>query len=352
MNGWERSHREQRPQHRHQPQQRRKTPSFSSSLLDAIYRSIDESKCEEADDSVLYRESTATRTKNQRNPNEETLRQAIMIEKLRSNEIQSYRLYNSNSSSSDSSCGGVFSSSETESGSKSTSFEVKVQSESDQTPKREGRLTRTKSKALKIYGDLKKAKQPISPGRRITNFLNSLFNSKNGKREPDLNSMRKSRSVKDTPMTCSLSSSFSRSCLSKPISSRAKLNSNNGGSKRCVRFLPVSVIVDEDSRPCGHKRVYEADPSLMPTPIVRKIAEKTINNQIKNMNAFELRDLDDNDDDEDDDDGVSCASSDLFELENIGEIGVGPYGEELPVYGTTSLKTHHSIHAISNGLIL
>ncbi|PSS15483.1 Protein BIG GRAIN 1-like [Actinidia chinensis var. chinensis] len=345
MNGWERSHRQQRYQTQPQPQQRRKTPSFSSSLLDAIYRSIDETKCEEADDSVLYRESTTARMKKQRNPSEETLRQAIMIEKLRNNETISSRLYNSNSSSSDSSCGGVFSSSETESGSKSTSFEVKAQSESDQTPKREGRLTRTKSKALKIYGDLKKAKQPISPGRRITNFLNSLFNSKNAKREPDLKSMRKSRSVKDTTTT-----SFSRSCLSKPISSRAKLSSNNGGSKRCVRFFPVSVIVGEDSRPCGHKRVYDADPSLMPTPIVRKIAEKTINNQIKNINAFELRDLDDNDEDGGDD--VSCASSDLFELENITAIGAGAYGEELPVYGTTSLKTHHASHAISNGLIL
>ncbi|XP_057505830.1 protein BIG GRAIN 1-like A [Actinidia eriantha] len=344
MNGWERSHREQR--HQPQPQQRRKTPSFSSSLLDAIYRSIDETKCEEADDSVLYRESTTARTKKQRNPNEQTLRQTIMIGKLRNNETISSGLYNSNSSSSDSSCGGVFSSSETESGSKSTSFEVKAQSELDQTPKREGRLTRTKSKALKIYGDLKKAKQPISPGRRITNFLNSLFNSKNAKREPDLKSMRKSRSVKDTTTT----TSFSRSCLSKPISSRAKLSSNNGGSKRCVRFFPVCVIVGEDSRPCGHKRVYDADPSLMPISVVRKIGEKTINNQIKNINAFELRGLDDNDEDGDDD--VSCASSDLFELENITAIGAGAYGEELPVYGTTSLKTHHAIHAISNGLIL
>ena len=79
----------------------------------------------------------------------------------------------------------------------------------------------------------------------------------------------------------------------------------------------------EDLRPCGHKRVYEADLSLMPTPIMCKIAEKTINNQINNMNAFELRDLH----------YVSCANSDLFEMENIGSIGVGAYWEELPVYG-------------------
>ncbi|GFY98495.1 hypothetical protein Acr_12g0010360 [Actinidia rufa] len=197
-----------------------KTPSFSSSLLDAIYRSIDETKCEEADDSVLYRESTTARTKKQRNLNEETLRQAIMIEKLRNNETISSRPYNSNSSSSDSSCGGVFSSSETESGSKSNSFEVKAQSESGQTQKREGRLTRTKSKALKIYGDLKR---------------------------------RSSRS-------------------------RRAVGSRTSSTRSSTRKMPS--------------------------------------------------------------------------LENITAIGAGAYGEELPVYGTTSLKTHHAIHAISNGLIL
>ncbi|KAF5935264.1 hypothetical protein HYC85_026393 [Camellia sinensis] len=291
--------------------------------------------------------------------------------RTRTEVTRSSRMYNSTSSSSDSSCGGVFSSSETESGyrerSKSASFTVQrpkqvrscggcggsVRSEFEQTPKREGRLTRTKSKALKIYGDLKKVKQPISPGRRITNFLNSIFNSRNvknaAKREAammmeDSSSVRRSRSVKDTT-TCSLSSSFSRSsCLSKPPSSRSK-------SKRSVRFYPVTVIVDEDSRPCGHKCIYGDDPSLMPTPVLGKISETTT---MKNKNAYKLRDFQDDIDDEeeeDEDDCMSCASSDLFELDNIGAIGVGAYREELPVYGTTSLKTHHHHLAIAKGLI-
>ncbi|XAR67118.1 hypothetical protein NMG60_11013554 [Bertholletia excelsa] len=379
MNGWERSLREERYPHH---QQRRKTQSFSSSLLDAIYRSIDESNCDEADESVLHREPTAARMKKQRNSNskrnsalddEESLRRAIMIEKWMENEnrshvSQSYRLYNSTSSSSDSSCGGVFSSSETESGYKDgikpTSLTLprpkqvrgasSARSEFEQTPKREGRLMKTKSKALKIYGDLKKVKQPISPGRRITNFLNSLFNSrnvKNAKRESleDLSSVRKSRSVRDTT-TCSLSSSFSRSCLSKPPSSRAKLSSNNG-SKRSVRFCSVGVIVDEDSRPCGHKYIYEEDPSLMPTPIIRKIADSSrLKSQLKSTDACQLSDFHDDDHDEqEEDDGMSCTSSDLFELENIGGVGVRAYREELPVYGTTTLKTQH---AIANGWFL
>ncbi|KAL6974583.1 hypothetical protein U1Q18_028767 [Sarracenia purpurea var. burkii] len=364
MNASERWMREGRD--RHHPQ-RIETPSFSSSLLDAICRSIDESKSAEDDESVLRRETTAMGTRKQRNdnfnrsnaPQDVSLRQAIMIEKWKGNEnrkriTRGSTLQNSTSSSSESSCGGVFSSSETESchfrqarsgGSAKLEFE--------QTPTREGRLKRPKSKALKIYDDLKKAKQPISPGRRITNFLNSLFNSrnlKNAKHEniEDLNSMRKSRST-----TCLLSSSFSRSCLIKPLSSRTSQSTHNGSkSKTSVRFYPVSVTVDEDSRPRGDKCIREDDPSLMPTPNVRKIVEtKVLENELQEKNSSQSRDFQDYDEEEDD---MSCTSSDLFELENIDAIGeVGAYRgvrEELPVYGTTSLKAH--LHAIANGLIL
>ncbi|XP_052198735.1 protein BIG GRAIN 1-like A [Diospyros lotus] len=359
MEAWERSLREERYMH----PQRRKTPSFSSSLLDAIYRSID-------DEPVLCPEATAsaTRTKKQRNANlkrnsaledEESVRRAIMIEKWMESESRSHisrssRLCNSTSSSSESSCGGVFSSSETESGynrnAKQRPKQVRtsgsVRSNLEKTTNHEGRLTRTKSKALKMYGDLKKVKQPISPGRRFTNFLNSIFSSRNVKTHlkhetaRDSSSIGRSRSVKDT-------TTFSMSCLRKMPPSRAKLSTNNvSSSKRSVRFYPFTVIVDEDSRPCGHKSIYGDDPSLMPTPRVRKIAETAI---LKSTNTRQLREFQLEDEDEEDDDGMSCTSSDLFELENIGAVGVGAYREELPVYGTTCLKTHH---AIANGLIL
>lgn len=39
------------------------------------------------------------------------------------------------------------------------------------------------------------------------------------------------------------------------------------------------------------------------------------------------------------DDAKSYASSELFELENVGNVGIVRYGEELPVYGTTKLPT-------------
>lgn len=50
----------------------------------------------------------------------------------------------------------------------------------------------------------------------------------------------------------------------------------------------------------------------------------------------------DDEDDEDEDDR-SCCSSDLFELENLMEIGIERYREELPVYGTTRLDVGNGI---------
>lgn len=46
---------------------------------------------------------------------------------------------------------------------------------------------------------------------------------------------------------------------------------------------------------------------------------------------------------EEDDDAASCASSDLFELDNLSSIGIERYREELPVYETTRLNTNRII---------
>ncbi|CAK9144163.1 unnamed protein product [Ilex paraguariensis] len=365
---WERNFQQDTPQHRP------KTPSFSSSLLDAIYRSIDESNIQQEDFVLCKRNNVAKVEEEIAN-----LRRTIMIEKWMENRSlstsRSSRPFNSYSSSSESS---IFSSSETES--KPSNFRAKqarptVLERSDKaiefetTPKREGRFMRTKSRALKIYGDLKKVKQPISPGGKITTFLNSLFNSRNVRNSKNNEALeRKSRSVKEedsSKTTCLSNSNFSRSCLSKKPSNRG-----NNKSKRSVKFCPVSVIVDEDCRPCGHKNIYKDETSLIPPPIVRKLAEtamvKELNNQFmeksnaerknfrayskKGINFFDLGDFRD-DDVDNDGDGESCSSSDLFELENIGGVGVGigGYMEELPVYGTTSLKANQ---AIADGLIL
>ncbi|XP_010273945.1 PREDICTED: protein BIG GRAIN 1-like B [Nelumbo nucifera] len=435
--------------------QERKIPSFSSTLLDAIYRSIDEDEGGEEElvfnrEAMRKKQSIATdsnvRGSSFLQEDRASLRRACMIEKWMEKKVTEkvvFRrkstpdldpklpndrksvLLNSTSCSSDSSSAGGFSSSEAESvyGARSRSSGFTAQrpkpvrtcipawsekplqyyghqeqrklhafdeanlrhhQERDSLPQQKpsknegGRFIRTKSRALKIYGDLKKVKQPISPGGRLAAFLNSLFTAGNAKKAKisssacgggmeDTCSERISKSAQAS--TCSSASSFSRSCLSKTPSSGGKLSN---GMKRSVRFYPVSVIVDEDCRPCGHKCLYEDDPGL----IVRQMAEpRLMNEDLKfhlmeknrrveqaardilssyqqKKSGFDIRDAEiDVCDEEDDegDDAASYSSSDLFELDNLAVIGIDRYREELPVYETTHLGTNR---AIASGLIL
>ncbi|CAI0419444.1 unnamed protein product [Linum tenue] len=250
-----------------------------------------------------------------------------------------------------------------------------------------GGFVKKKSRSLKnIYGDLKKVKQPISPGGRLASFLNSLFTAGTAKKAKiggDRDEIRPSNSTS----ACSSASSFSRSCLSKTPSSRG----GGGGGKRSVRFYPVSVIVDEDSRPCGHKSVYgerrEDAMAISTTRVVsaginnpaaaaagseelkyrvmsesrrvEEVARELLKSykQMKSAAAVEEElfswrrrgDEVEMEVDEEDDDVASCASSDLFELDNLSSIeGIERYREELPVYETTHFKTNR---AIANGLV-
>ncbi|KAL7100186.1 hypothetical protein ACP275_09G131900 [Erythranthe tilingii] len=314
---------------------------------------------------------------------------------------------NSTSSSSDSSCGGgdFFSSSEAESfpvqrpkpirtGLEKEKLEKNHRdSESEfhrrerrgfggdveQKPKHEGGFLKTKSRALKIYGDLKKVKQPISPGGKLAGFLNSIFAGGNLKKPKTAANGDYSPSLKSAnASTCSSASSFSRSCLSKTPSSGGSKPSN--GAKRSVRFSPVSVIVDDKVNNNNNytkkqtskftaaataannninslrnvineelmvhvmdknRRVEDAARDLLRNyhrknqvgcefdssfDHLRK-PQIIKNNQIINQNNF----------DEEDDDVASCASSDLFELDNLSAIGMERYRQELPVYETTHL---------------
>ncbi|KAI5602407.1 hypothetical protein BDE02_01G154200 [Populus trichocarpa] len=344
-------------------------------------------------------------------------------------------LLNSSSSSSESSCGGVFSSSESESiygvnssRSSTTSYTMqrpkpvrtsisarpeKYQRREDlhqtdtfqhhernyapnQKAKPEGSFVKTKSKALKIYGDLKKVKQPISPGRRLASFLNSLFttgNAKKAKITTPGGSYEERKLKSEQASTCSSASSFSRSCLSKTPSSRGGKLSSNNGAKRSVRFYPVSVIVDEDCRPCGHKNLYGSDRHEMSSTLVaaavttatrnncptsdeelklhvmnenrriEEVARDLLKNYQKkkeeqfdhmstdlcNDNTHQVCSEEEEEESDDDDDIASCASSDLFELDNLSVVGIERYREELPVYETTHLGTNR---AIANGLFL
>ncbi|KAM7480599.1 hypothetical protein LguiA_028812 [Lonicera macranthoides] len=311
---------------------------------------------------------------------------------------------NSSSSSSDSGSGGLFSSSEPESihgvPSRQPAYtthrpkpirtsisinqpEIK-QSEQQRdriyiSPKHEaGGFVKTKSKASKIYSDLKKVKQPISPGGRLASFLNSLFTTTGNAKKAKVSSAdkasleRKLTKSGHESSTCSSASSFSRSCLSNTPSSRGKLNSN--GMKRSVRFYPVSVIVDEDCQPCGQKSLYEDDERNLQAvkSTVRNSVNEDLKTHLKEKNRrveeaardllknyqkqvqsdqYGLRNIVNNvhSNREEFDDDDSDASSDLFELDNLSAIGIDRYGEELPVYETTYLDTNR---AIANGFIL
>ncbi|PRQ51471.1 hypothetical protein RchiOBHm_Chr2g0144811 [Rosa chinensis] len=375
---------------------RRENPSFSSSLLDSIYRSIDEGEqigARREGELIFYKESMRKKQSGSVSSNgvkaeEEimSLRRACLIEKwmekkaavadkvvVRRNSMADFdrRFLNSSSSSSDSSCGGGFSSSESDSmyGSRSRSssscysmprpkpIRTSLSSsrpETHQKPKQENGFVKTKSKALKIYGDLKKVKQPISPGGKLASFLNSIFNSGNGKKHKinidDLGSDRNSKSTNGS--NCSSASSFSRSCLRKTSVSRGELSNGGGDSaKRSVRFYPVSVIVDEDCRPCGHKTLEEMKRSsaldcfVMDEDDHRRQVEEVARSYL--MKNYQKKTHDEEMDEDEDDDAASYASSDLFELDTVGV--EERYREELPVYETTYLDRNR---AIANGLIL
>lgn len=440
--------------------QERKNPSFSSSLLDEIYRSTDDGVAK-SPDLKFYRETMNTRQSRSRGrsskPVEEeqmsSLQRACLIEKWMDKKVgekanpkqgqvwndcerrlhrdhdhdQDVMFFSSTSSSSDSSSGG-FSSSDTDSlyGSRSGAsfFEprrpkpvrtsvaaAQAQPEKAKRTERTERaalfyeqrelhlfddyqyrhynsatpkqldgtdLIKSKSRALKIYNNLKKVKQPISPGGRLASFINSLFTAGNAKKTKNsasslnasydddvMNAVRGSKSGQVS--TCSSASSFSRSCLSKSSpSTRERLRN---GAQRSVRFYPVSVIVDEDCRPCGHKCLYEEDnTSLMSVSVatawkigkspsrkneverVGEMAREFLKDYHQNQkkNDVIMRDVRVNYDD-DDDDAASCSSSDLFELDHLNVIGNDRYCEELPVYETTHVGTNR---AIANGLIM
>lgn len=371
---------------------RHQNPSFSSILLDQIYRSIDETNdhkgtvkkkkhfIHEAEDEADFQRIenwmekrkgsekkiiTKTTTSHEKSAGCDHMHTKKIGEKF-----GSFVNLNSSWSSSESSSGGLFSSEaesnygvySSRSSSTTTTFRpkpVKTSTDNEKILRDEERdhvsggvVKRSKLKALKIYGDLKKAKQqPISPGAKLASFLNSLFTTGGG-------NAKKGKIPGADSLNSSPACSTSRSCLSK---SPGKLSSN--GTKRSVRFYPVSVIVDEDCQPCGHK-------SLQHGHGVKNIAVSDNKNCINKELMYHIRRKDQSveeaarellknyqrkvecqmeleDEDDDDDDDASYASSDLFELDNLNNDN--NYMEELPVYETTYLDTNR---AIANSLVV
>ncbi|XP_020236586.1 protein BIG GRAIN 1-like A [Cajanus cajan] len=351
----------------HTSQNHAKNPSFSSSLLDKIYQDTDinfyaQTMLTNQDLSAptIRRACSLHKWK----PTQKTLRKSPWNHPDHHHEAL---FFSSTSTSSDSSSG-LLSSSDTESlygGRARVSCFAPSRPNPVMTSANEEGLIKSKSRALKIYNNLKKVKQPISPGGRLSSFLNSLFATRTAKKTKTYDRAEPAKSGQDS--TCSSASSFSRSCLSKSSSNKLR-----DGVKRTVRFYPVSVIVDEDCRPCGHKCLYEEDTRVMPVsvPTAWKISrnksqeeeenavdksrrvEETAREFLKEYHRTQkksdlvLRDFPRHDDD--DDDAASYSSSDLFELDHLSVMGNNRYREELPVYETTHLSTNR---AIANGLI-
>lgn len=412
--------------------------SFSSTLLDEIYRSIDE--CEPRREPEQQRSCREAPSKKQQGP-----RSASSVEKQRGSDRanaaaadarRSYfsqelprkpkyepdhdsdaLYFSSTSISSDSSSGG-FSFSDTESvrGARTTTssssscfapFRLKPvrtrvaaakREEIRHAPfgeRREGQEDQGgvfRSAASRICANLKKVKQqPVSPGGRLVSFINSIFSAtpKSARRsdptEANLERKLKSGQASSSASTFSTVSSLSRPCLSKRSpSTRERFRSS--GAKRTVRFYPVSVIVDEDCRPCGHKclhqeaggggeREKQSSSVSLSVPTAWRIGksqprkidqDRGVNLKdllMEKSRRFEenarelLRDYRENqkkgfelkghcekvvgkekeeEEEDDDDGGASCSSSDLFELDHLAAIN-DEYSAELPVYETTSV---------------
>ncbi|KFK35654.1 hypothetical protein AALP_AA4G019600 [Arabis alpina] len=308
-------------------------PSFSSTLLDQIYRSIDDSSTHSSNVSMK------TLKQQQHHPVGDFARSK------NPKKITEHVFFKHSSSSSSDSSG--FSSSE------SDSFYKRSKSENSHHPikpirttivekppqiHQHGNFLRTKSKALKMYSDLKKVKQPISPGGRLASFLNSIFTGNTKK----LNKINTTTTVADSSTnTCSSASSFSRSCLSN------KTPSSSEKSKRSVRFLDESHKSNSTNRfmdeKChnnnnklygnNHREWNHSNRVMEENRRVLEAAKELLRNYRKNKDV----EISSN---EEEDDAASCASSDLFELDNLSAIGIEKYREELPVYETTRLNTN------------
>ncbi|KAF3319982.1 hypothetical protein FCM35_KLT22381 [Carex littledalei] len=288
-------------------------PSFSSTLLDAIYRSIDESdgtgtepekRASKLSDRYSYKLDSwkSTGTANHH-------RSSARTKSVAPGRHRSGGWAHSTSSSSDCSSYGGFSSSEAESvrlkpirtahRPDPVQYNFPAQSPASSTTENKKKSNSIKSRIK----EFRKTKQqlPASPGARLTSLINVIFPkkataaAKGGAQAPEVGS------------TCSSASSYTRSCLSKTPST----------VKRSVRFCPVSVVVGEEDS--GHRR-RDVEGKKRVVEILRGLER-----------------------DEEEEEDSSDSSSDLFELEDL-TVGIERrFRDELPVYGTTSLGINKGV---------
>ncbi|RWW25278.1 hypothetical protein GW17_00010391 [Ensete ventricosum] len=371
MERWE------RPPHR---RSRSKNPSFSSSLLDAIYRSIDE---EHSDNNSHPRapdrssnhhkkregqpmptpciDSCHCRSRTMPSGSERAAYRPGLTDYHRHGSIArgSFTLTScSSSASSSTTTAAAASRTSSSTGFSSSSDAESIRSDCIPRPHHPAPEKKTnKSKCGSIRGGLRglrksrmpdtasmAAPSPASPGARLASFLNALFASAGSPKKPKTPTLAVATTAAagcedGEDSACSSSaSSCRRSCLSKaPAMADRRPGSGAEAGKRSVRFYPVSVIVDEDSLPCGHKRLQD-DAEGAAAPVGARV-EELLRAAGADVEAAE----------EEEDDGGSESSSDLFELENLTVVmRGGGYRDELPVYETTDLSTNR---AIAQGLI-
>lgn len=285
-------------------------PSFSSTLLDAIYKSME-------DDSGHAGAEAATKKKQQ-----EALHYSYYYRPALAGSYRSARApaapHATTSSSSECSSYGGFSSSEAESSNyrRLRPIRTAVQGGAPAAPAPE-KKSKKPAAGASIRAKLRDLRKPASPGARLAGFLNTIFAG--GKRAPQTPpSARTAAAAAAAEYACSSASSYSRSCLSKTPSTRGQAN-------RTVRFM------DSDG---------EA-PSTVPGADRRRVPVQAVEQMLLRRMEMES----DEDDDEEDEES-SDASSDLFELENFAAVVAPPgagYRDELPVYETTRVVLNRGI---------
>ncbi|XP_074586412.1 protein BIG GRAIN 1-like [Curcuma longa] len=317
-------------------------PSFSSTLLDAIYRSIDESD----GNSAAFRNGSAhdrccapvgipNRLPTTLRPPAEAANQRV------SSRCRTLPPISTSSSSDISSYGGFSSSSDPDSvvtRLRPIRTGVAPLRSAPRPPPLAEEGEKKKKKSGSIRGKLRdmrgsRSATPASPGARLAGFLGSLLSAVSGTPRKQSPSSSATGAGGCDDSACSTASSHSRSCLIKKPSTRERAAAEEG--KRTVRFYPVSVIVDEGLQPCGQKSVYEPNTSSRRLSGAALEARRRVEELLRGM--------------EEEEEEMSDSSSDLFELENLTATGRGSGGgggggrtDELPVYETTRLDSNRS----------
>jgi hypothetical protein len=289
-------------------------PSFSSTLLDAIYKSMDE-----PDDGVAAAAKKQT----------QDLHYSYYYKASLAGSYRASRAHATTSSSSECSSYGGFSSSEAESSQRRRLRPIRTSVAASgeapaPAPEKTKKAAKNNKPGANIRAKLRDLRKPASPGARLAGFLNAIFN---GKRAPPTPPSA-SRAVA-AESACSTASSYSRSCLSKTPSTR-------GQPKRTVRFM------DSDS---------EAAAAVPAAGVERRRVQVGV----VELERMLLHRMEMDSDEDDEDEESSDASSDLFELENLAAVapaagGASAYRDELPVYETTRVVLNRAIgHGYAHG---